>query len=771
MEKLLLDGKWELHYAPEQPRKTTAQAVKEDPAYTHIEANVPGNAELDLYAAGKAPEPFWGTNLYAFRPYEFYEWWYTRTFFAPQALADRGAVLCLDGVDTFSTVYLKGTAVGETDDMMLEYRFDVTGALREGENEIAVHIRSTVNAARSMEYPMGVRGPGWEHTDEMICVRKPGHMFGWDIAPRFVSAGLWRSVSICPKRDTYFKEVYMTTLRADRERAQVLLKFRFAAEDPMLEGFAVRVRGTCAESSFCETVRVKFCSDERSFWVREPKLWWPRGYGPASLYRTQVELLHHGEVQDVWELNLGIRTFEVQTNFVPGDDGEFKVLANGVPILCKGANWVPLDAFHSRDAQRYEQALSLFRETNCNIVRCWGGNVYEDHAFYDICDESGILVWQDFSLACALYPQTDEFAKIIEREAAAAVVKLRNHPSILLWSGDNEVDAMYYNFGYDLPHVRNNRLTREVLPRVAASHDPFRFFLPSSPYIPLTVSGDLNVPEQHNWGPRDYFKGDFYRHSSAHFISEIGYHGCPAVSSMRQFIPEKDLWPIQNDAWDAHNTEYTLCIRDRGYDRNQLMVDQVRDMFGTECESLEQLAMLSQISQAEAKKFFIEQTRLKKWRRTGIIWWNMLDCWPQISDAVVDYYFHKKLAFYYIGRVQQPVCMVCAEPENWCHKIFLCNDSNEAHTVRYTVRDGETREALCMGEAVSPANENVCVGKVKTYSGVQRLIVMEWTLEDGRRGANHYVTGYPAFDARRYAVWLGIIEKLDTPFDSAGCFA
>ena len=173
MEKLLLDGKWELHYAPEHAGKTTAQAVKEDPAYTHIEANVPGNAELDLYAAGKAPEPFWGTNLYAFRPCEFYEWWYTRTFVAPQALADRGAVLCLDGVDTFSTVYLNGTAVGETDDMMLEYRFDVTEALREGENEIAVHIRSTVNAARNMDYPMGGAGPVWEHTDEMICVRKP----------------------------------------------------------------------------------------------------------------------------------------------------------------------------------------------------------------------------------------------------------------------------------------------------------------------------------------------------------------------------------------------------------------------------------------------------------------------------------------------------------------------------------------------------------------------------------------------------------------------
>lgn len=279
--------------------------------------------------------------------------------------------------------------------------------------------------------------------------------------------------------------------------------------------------------------------------MREPKLWWPRGYGPASLYRTQVELLHHGEVQDVWELNLGIRTFEVQTNFVPGDDGEFKVLANGVPILCKGANWVPLDAFHSRDAQRYEQALSLFRETNCNIVRCWGGNVYEDHAFYDICDESGILVWQDFSLACALYPQTDEFAKIIEREAAAAVVKLRNHPSILLWSGDNEVDAMYYNFGYDLPHVRNNRLTREVLPRVAASHDPFRFFLPSSPYIPLTVSGDLNVPEQHNWGRATISRGTFTAIPARISSARSGITAvrrcrlCGSLSRKRTFGPSK----------------------------------------------------------------------------------------------------------------------------------------------------------------------------------------------------------------------------------------
>ncbi|MEG1270833.1 MAG: hypothetical protein RSD54_05895 [Ruthenibacterium sp.] len=771
MKEQSLNGEWLLHYAPEHTAVGSANTVKTDASYNHITAMVPGNVELDLLAAHQVEEPFYGTNLYNFRPYEFYEWWYTRSFTVETELLQSGANLRLDGVDTYATVFINGNEIGKTDNMMLAYCFDISEYLKEGSNEIAIHIQSTINVARTFEYPMGVRGPGWEHTDEMICVRKPGHMFGWDIAPRFVSAGLWRGVSLQAKRTTYLKETYITTLHLEQDEATVLMKCRFVTDDATLDDFAIRIRGVCEESSFCEILHVKFCSDELTFRVKNPKLWWPKGYGDANVYTTTIELLHHDVVVDYCTQQFGIRLLEVLTNFVPGDAGEFKVMANGVPILCKGANWVPLDAFHSRDAQRYEKALALFNETGCNIVRCWGGNVYEDHAFYDICDTSGIMVWQDFSLACAIYPQTDAFAKTIEQEAAAIVVKLRNHPCILLWSGDNEVDAMYYNFGYNLPHVRNNRISREILPRVTASHDPIRFFLPSSPYVPLTISGDLNVPEQHNWGPRDYFKGDFYKHSTAHFTSEIGYHGCPSVTSLKKFIPTENLWPIQNDAWDAHNTEYTRCIRDRGYDRNQLMADQVTDMFGVCCKNLEQLAMLSQISQAEAKKFFIEQTRLKKWRKTGIIWWNMLDCWPQISDAVVDYYFHKKLAFYYIKRVQQPICLLCDEPKDWHHAVYLCNDSNRTIAVSYTVKDGETGEILCAGTEISPANENIQIGKFKTFSGVQRLIVMEWTCADAVQGANHFITGYPAFDAVRYKKWLHIIEKIALPFDSVQCFA
>lgn len=619
MKECSLNGRWMLHYAQERHGGTDCSTVETAPHYQHIPAQVPGNVELDLYRAGTAPDPFFGDNLYRFRPYEFCEWWYTRSFTADQEFLTAGAYLVLEGLDTFGSVFLNGAWVGDTDNMLIAHRLDVSSFLEPGENKIAIKIRSTVNAARALDYPMGVRGPGWEHTDEMIAVRKPGHMFGWDIAPRFVSAGLWRGVRLEAKRSTFLKETYLATLSLSPGQATVLMKCRFETDDEMLEGFSIRIRGRCGDSCFERTLKTKFCSDELTFTVDNPKLWWPRGYGEANVYDTTIELLHHGVVVDSVEQDFGIRLLEVETNFVPGDEGEFLVKANGVPILCKGANWVPLDAFHSRDAVRYEQALELFRETGCNIVRCWGGNVYEDHQFYRICSRSGIMVWQDFSLACAIYPQTNEFAKVIEEEAAQVVKKLRNHPCILLWSGDNEVDAMYYNFGYHLPHARNNRISREVLPRVLASHDPFRFFLMSSPYIPLSITGDLNVPEQHNWGPRDYFKGEFYKHSTAHFVSEIGYHGCPALSSLKRFIPADDLWPITNDAWDAHNTEYTRCIRDRGYDRNQLMVDQVTDLFGVHCESLQQLAMLSQISQAEAKKFFIERTRLKKWRKTGII--------------------------------------------------------------------------------------------------------------------------------------------------------
>ncbi len=299
----------------------------------------------------------------------------------------------------------------------------------------------------------------------------------------------------------------------------------------------------------------------------------------------------------------GVRRVDAPAD--PASHFVFRV--NDVPIMVKGANWVPLDAFHSRDAERVDRAVALFADLGCNMIRCWGGNVYEDHRFFDLCDEAGILVWQDFAFACCRYPQTDAFLAEVRREAEHVVAKLRNHPSLAIWCGDNEIDMAYVSDGLSPEH---NRLTREVIPQVVHRLDPHRAFVPSSPYVPPSVGPVAGAwqqtPEQHLWGPRGYFKSPFYTLHSAHFIGEIGYHGCPNVSSIRRFISPEKLWPWEdNDEWQEHAVyHWQHPTRDR--DRIKLMANQVRELFGVVPDDLESFALASQITQAEAKKFFIE---------------------------------------------------------------------------------------------------------------------------------------------------------------------
>jgi len=491
--------------------------------------------------------------------------------------------------------------------------------------------------------------------------------------------------------------------------------------------------------------------------IDNPRLWWPRGYGDASLYTVKMELLRDGVAVDTREDTIGIRRIEIDHVMKAGDEGEFLIRVNGVRILAKGSNWVPLDAMHSRDAARYERALSLFAEMGCNIVRCWGGNVYEDHAFFDLCDRYGLLVWQDFAMACAVYPQDDAFYRMIEAEAEAVITKLRNHPSILLWAGDNEVDETYVGKRFATEENRYNAITREVLPRCVRTHDPYRKFLPSSPYIP---AGSLryDVPEQHNWGARAYFKDDFYKHTKAHFISECGYHGCPSPESLAKFLPRDKLWPYTNSAWDTHNTDNLMNVP-RSYNRNRLMADQVAILLGEAPRDLETFSLFSQFSQAEAKKFFVERTRILKWRRTGIIWWNMLDGWPQISDAIVDYYFVKKLAFTWLQRVHTPVCLMMDELRDWEHDVVLSNDSREDAPVDWRVEDGETGALLLAGQTRVKANENAVTGSIRELAGTQKLYLLRWSV-GGKHYANHYISGFPPFDSEKVLQWIHNIRAL-----------
>jgi beta-mannosidase len=451
----------------------------------------------------------------------------------------------------------------------------------------------------------------------------------------------------------------------------------------------------------------------------------------------------------------------------PDPASHFLFVVNREPVMVKGSNWVPLDAFHSRDVARVEPAVALFDDLGCNMIRCWGGNVYEDHRFFDLCDERGIMVWQDFAFACCRYPQTDGFLAQVQAEAESAVVKLRNHPSLALWCGDNEVDMAYVET--DLS-PEQNRLTRETLPQVVHRCDPYRHFVPSSPYVPPAVTAlpnaVLRTPEQHLWGPRGYYKAPFYTQHSAHFIGEIGYHGCPAPASIRHFISPEALWPWQqNPQWQAHSVyhwEHDAIERDR----IELMANQVRELFGQVPDTLDQFALASQITQAEAVKFFIESARLRKWGTSGILWWNVLDGWPQFSDAVVDYYFVKKLAYHYIRRVQQPICLVLGEPGPGKYlPLVACNDSREAAEIRYHVWDADTEVTAAEGSFTVPANQNWQVDRIRTYASDQQLYLMSWET-GGQRFGNHYLAGLPPLSLARYRAWLPTIAALPRAFDA-----
>ncbi len=786
MARISLDGDWELTYFPEGTRQVEHPDDLAAAGLSAIPARVPGNVELDLVRAGRLEEPFYAANIRRLRPLEYNEWWYTRQFDLPPEAAGRAWDLVLAGADTLATVWINGVEVGRSANMLIEHRFDVSQALRWGAaNHIAVRLRSPLHYARRFHYDASTVGA--ENRMEGLFVRKAPHMWGWDIMPRAVSAGLWRSVWLEPHPATAIEQVYYWTAHVGIEGALLGVRFQFRTDAPSIDGFTMRFHGACGDHTFDHEWPCEFIADGCHIRVPGARLWWPKGYGEPNLYTVTAQLCCEGKVVDERVECIGIRQLVVdrsertgesrspgaahhgptRVDEAPDPKSHFVFYVNGEPIMIKGSNWVPLDAFHSRDAERVERAVALFDDLGCNMIRSWGGNVYEDHRFFDLCDEKGILVWQDFSFACSRYPQTEDFLAQVRVEAQAVAEKLRNHASLALWCGDNEIDAIYVMDGLSPQH---NRLTREVLPQVLHRCDPHRHYVPSSPYVPPSVEGKgdvwMRTPEQHLWGPRGYFKSPFYTQHSAHFIGEMGYHGCPDVFSIRRFISPEHLWPWHdNDEWQIHSV-YHWQHKAIDRDRIQLMADQVRELFGAIPDDLETFALASQITQAEAKKFFVESARLRKWHTSGVLWWNVIDGWPQFSDAVVDYYFARKLAYHYLWRVQRPVCIVVGEPgPDKYLPVVVSNDSREAAEVAYRIWDADSQETVAKGTFVAPANQNWQVARIRTFTSDTRLYLITWEVA-GQAFGNHYLAAQPPLALAHYRRWLAAIAALPRPFDA-----
>jgi beta-mannosidase len=750
-----LDGDWKLAFIKNSKYVYEPKVMSDlEQNFTCIAAKVPGNFELDLQRAGIIEDLYFGKNVLDIQKYESCHMFYGRKFFYNRT-NDMEPILIFEGLDTIADIYINGEMIGRSENMFITQKF-VVDKLINGENEILIHIYPPCIEARKNKVSAFNRALDYNY--ETLRLRKSASMFGWDIMPRIVSGGIFRPVYIENKPAECIEQAYLMTEKIDTQNrtANLSLFYDLNISADNLSSYTIEVSGICGENSFTLEKRLWFTAGRLDVFVENAHFWWPKNHGDPELYNIAIQLKHNSHVIDKVVDTLGIRIVRLERTASTNSqlDGKFQFFVNEEKIFILGTNFVPIDALHSRDRERLPKVMELLDDSGCNAIRLWGGGIYENDYLYDRCDELGILIWQDFCLACGIYPIDEEFQRVMKNEAEIIVRRLRQHPSIMVWAGDNECDQMvgFDNFRKD-PNM--NIITRTIFKNVVDFEDPTRPYIPSSPFIEdeKEYYHTKYLTEDHLWGPRDYFKTNFYQKSVCNFASEIGYHGCVSKESMQKFISKDSLWPWKNnEEWLVHASGMEVSPNGSYAYRIELMGKQIKELFGSIPDNLEDYIIASQISQAEAKKFFIEMFRVNQPQRTGIIWWNLIDGWPQFSDAVVDYFFDKKLAYYYIKNVQQNVVITMKEPKDFATEIVAINNSGKAQKATYMVREWDTKRVVSQRTIVLEKGVQKLDAIPFSY-GEKKIYTIEWSCEKFS-GRNHYLSGMPPFNLKSYKVFL-----------------
>ena len=414
-----LCGKWTMFYAENR----NVKKIKEDIAttadakrliYSSVEGTVPGNFELDLYKAGLIGDPYFGANTLEMQKLENLHLWYCRSF-TFHGTADENTFLRFEGIDTVAEIYLNGKLLQKVSNMFLTYEIPVPDLI-DGENDLVVHILPATIAVREHAVPVSANAQKYNY--ESLYIRKAASMYGWDIMPRIVSGGIWKPVSLIQKKPDRIDDVFIYPNWIGNDPLNLCVFFNLTIDKDFLHDFKLRVRGVCGDSTFEGEREILHTSHRFDIRVANPKLWWPKNAGEQNLYDVTVELLYCDQVVDTHTMRTGIRTVELSRTSITDKDGngDFCFIINGKRVFAMGTNWVPLDAFHSNDINRIQPAIDMAVDLGCNIIRLWGGNVYENQKFFDLCDEHGIMVWQDFGMGCAAYPQEQKFLDMLAPE-------------------------------------------------------------------------------------------------------------------------------------------------------------------------------------------------------------------------------------------------------------------------------------------------------------------------------------------------------------------
>lgn len=715
-------------------------------------AGVPGTIHTDLINNKFIPDPYFRDHEQQLQWIENEDWVYKAVFnLDPQQLNSPDITLVFEGLDTYATVSLNNKKLLEADNMFRTWRIEVKSRLKTGQNVLEIYFHSAVKKGKELASLLSYTLPG----DEKVFTRKAQYQYGWDWGPRFVTCGIWRPVYLEFVQSVAIHDIQVIQQETRWDTARLQLRCQLKSN---ISGNAeLKVREKNSAKLLAQT-RVKLQKKLMSITVNaaipEPRLWWPNGLGDPYLYDLVLEVSKENSVLDEQSVTTGLRSIElIQEPDSLGKSFYFKV--NGTPVFIRGANFIPPDNFLTRpDSNSYVKLIQDAADCHMNMLRVWGGGVYENDLFYDLCDRYGILVWQDFMFACAMYPGDPAFQENVRQEARDNIKRLRNHPCLALWCGNNEISEGWKNWGWQKQYKYSPsdsatiwksylELFEHILPGIVRESDPAKPYWPSSPSIGWGHPESLLSGDAHYWGVwwgMEPF-GE-YEKKIGRFMSEYGFQGFPDISTINTFTDVEDNY-LGSPAMKAHQKHPS------GYETiDSYMKREYEPPVG-----LNKYSYVSQLLQAGGMQRAIEAHRRAKPYCMGTLYWQFNDCWPAVSWSGRDWYGRWKALQYTVKKAYEPFLVSITREKPGETSIYLINDGphtkggfleirlldfngNQLFFIAYRNIEVPTDENI-----VFPLNDNISLPIINKFgAGHCVLQAIFRDLDDKQYKANYFFT-------------------------------
>lgn len=644
-------------------------------------ATVPGCVHTDLLANNAIPDPFIGTNEDSVQWIEREDWEYTCTFTINNKLLHHDfQFLHFEGLDTYADVYLNDSLILQSENMFRSYRIDVRELLHKGDNTLRIYFHSPVNKAALLQAQYPVPLP----QDERVFVRKAQYQFGWDWGPRLVTSGIWKPVTLEFDDDLRVRDASFQYTEKENNVVQGMINLSYTSTT-VLPYIVTIVETTTGQILFEEEFSHQLPTQNAiPFTFTIPSRWQPYGYGAQSLYHFEVRVHHRRKNYFTKTFSTGFSNIQLhQENDATGSSFYFTV--NGEKVFIKGANFIPVHSFPTAATRaQYLNLLSSSREMHINMIRIWGGGIYENEWLYDICDSLGIMVWQDFMYACGMYPDQT----VQQTEYNQQVQRLKDHPCIALWCGNNEIDEGWNNWGWQKKYAYtdqdsawlqslNIKTFRQQIPEVLFQQQQVKqSYHPSSPTYGWGRKESLTQGDAHYWGVW-WGKQPFstYNKKVPRFMSEYGFQGMPSFSTYQKCTPENQLY-LGSPSLKQHQKHPTGFETIAEYMARDFIIP----------TELKDYIYVSQLLQANGMRVAIEAHRRNMPYCMGTMFWQLNDCWPVASWSVIDYYGDRKAAFYTVKQCYADV-MISVLQEDQTVSTWLVNDtpSDMPLTLKYAL--------------------------------------------------------------------------------------